>query len=506
MVNHRLIEDAFAPEQVLKKRVFDAISSTPKHTALFEDIARYALSLQSGSEEPAAKKRKTEQNGDTSTVNPPQGVKRPIDDTYIKKGGLMFDMPDISFILPVRKKLKLQVWSLGIHAKDAKTDELQWYMDRERARDTFRLPLPEKAQKQSMFVILPAGADGLRKVPIVEGQSPAEAAIFTLNEFPSDAKAQALGKYRQPALVNSIDKHNQIGDDIGMDYEEGRKVEATLKYWFTMLGDEVSELTEPFDREFTSTLPDPLRKGEKLFYVKCYRGTKDGFLWPLPNGLLFTPKKPILFFRFDDITSIHYSNIVQRTFSLNITTKVSKPHSNGTGPTGGQEAEEEEEEEAEWEFSHIDQSEFAGIDAYVKKHQLHDASLAESRRAKASRLEKRKAAAISKGTWVRGDVIIDEEEGEEEEEELTELAKAERELQDVEDEGEEDYDPESEGESEGSGSSDGEGGGDQGGEGEKDIVAEELGSEAEDVQMSDEEEEEAAEEEEQPDVEDPNQL
>lgn len=65
-----------------------------------------------------------------------------------------------------------------------------------------------------------------------------------------------------------------------------------------------------------------------------------------------------------------------------------------------------------------------------------------------------------------------------------ELAKAEREAQDVEDEEEEegeDYDPGSEGESEGSGTGSEEDGADGGG-GEGDLVEEELGSEAEQLE------------------------
>lgn len=122
----------------------------------------------------------------------------------------------------------------------------------------------------------------------------------------------------------------------------------------------------------------------------------------------------------------------------------------------------------------LDQQDFAGIDAYVRNHQLQDASLADARRAK--------KAGKAKTAEANGD----EDDG------RTELEKAEAELEDEEDELEEDYDPDEEGSDSGS-----ESGSDEGeykkGKG-RNLIAEELGSEAEDVSASEEEEDEGEEE------------
>ena len=133
----------------------------------------------------------------------------------------------------------------------------------------------------------------------------------------------------------------------------------------------------------------------------------------------------------------------------------------------------------EHEFSMIDQADFAGIDAYVKRHGLSDASMAAQRKAKRLNIN-----------GVKGEEPADDGEDE------SELKKAEREAEIKADDDEDDedndenFDPGSEGESEGSGSSseeeDGEGHG-EAGTGE-DLVAEELGSEAEDVEDDDDEE------------------
>lgn len=106
--------------------------------------------------------------------------------------------------------------------------------------------------------------------------------------------------------------------------------------------------------------------------------------------------------------------------------------------------ESDQSEAKEIEFSMLDQEDFAGIDIYIKKHSLNDASMAAQRRAKAYNVNKEKKVAETNG----------ETAGATEEEEFgqTELQKAEQQLQDEEDELEEDYEV-SGGESEGEGES-----------------------------------------------------
>lgn len=147
-----------------------------------------------------------------------------------------------------------------------------------------------------------------------------------------------------------------------------------------------------------------------------------GYLFFTSVGILNGFKKPLAFFDFAAITSISYTAVLRNTFNLVITT-----------PTG------------DIEFGMLDQADFAGINEYVQKHGLQDASLAADRRAKKLNVNKvggKKDAANNA-----------EAEGAAEEEE-SELQKAERELQEQEDDEEEDddFDPGSEGESEGSGS------------------------------------------------------
>lgn len=139
-------------------------------------------------------------------------------------------------------------------------------------------------------------------------------------------------------------------------------------------------------------------------------------------GIFYGFKKPLAYFDFASINSIAYAAVLRNTFNLVITTQTQ-----------------------EIEFGMLEQADFAGINEYVQKHGLQDASLAAERRAKKLNVNKPKGKDnAANGATAAAD-------GEEEE---SELQKAERELQDAEDdddEDEEDYDPGSEGESEGSG-------------------------------------------------------
>ena len=186
---------------------------------------------------------------------------------------------------------------------------------------------------------------------------------------------------------------------------------------------------------------------------RCMLTDAPGFLFFLENGIFSGFKKPLHFFDFDSIESVSYTSVLQRTFNMVISYK----------PNPGSMAED-------IEFSMIDQADFAGIDTYIKQHELQDASMADARRAKQLNINKARGEA-KPDAGVNG-----EEDG------RTELQKAEAELEDAEDEEEEDYDPGSEGESEGSGSDSDEEDAD-GDDVSGNVVEEELGSEAEEVEV-----------------------
>ena len=308
------------------------------------------------------------------------------------------------------------------------------------------VPVPEKTQKQFNFCIIPEYSDGINPAP--EGETASEAMVWAVNDGPPKAAFSGTG---QPMALG-----------------EGETAEKLIR---RILDNNLSrtKVITPDEREFVSATPEAHRKGEKAYHVKAFRGSKEGYLFLLSTGILFGFKKPLLFFAFANIESVSYTSILQRTFNLNI---MARPMTS--------------DETQEIEFSMIDQADFAGIDGYIKKHGLQDASQADTRRAKVYNVNgaKNDSSAEANPDGAGGEAHE------------SELQKAERELDDQEDEDEEDYDPGSDDDSDGSGSSsegsddDGDDDDDDDDEGEEDeddedreknIVAEELGSEAEDV-------------------------
>lgn len=227
------------------------------------------------------------------------------------------------------------------------------------------------------------------------------------------------------------------------------------------------DLVSADPNRFCSVVRQPHRPNEKAVHVSGFRGSKDGYLFFLENGILWGFKKPLIFIPLNRIAAISYTNILQITFNMVVETF------SGEG-----------EPNEELEFGMLDQQDYGGIDDYVKRNRLQDRSMAEQRKAKLQLAENR---GPKKGS---DEAETGNAEG------GTELEKAqlevEQQLQDDEDEDEEDYDPGSDGESEGSGdSSEGDDDDDdeEDGEGEEYDEAEE-GEEGGDGEEEDEGEEE----------------
>ncbi|KAH0563478.1 hypothetical protein GP486_001944 [Trichoglossum hirsutum] len=425
MAETLIIEHAFSDQPTLKRAITDAVSmssdtiglelvsssdaltntltyiaQTPQHARLFHSIAQYVVDLKSGGPEgaPAAKRRRIDDLAvrhqsssgggglERSETGPTvKGMPKILD------GKVLLSVVDIAFSVPQRKKLVLEFFEWGLRAGNVQTGNVEFGVGYKDIQHASCVPVPEKAQRQYNFCIFPPGTDGISGGPNATDGS---AIVFTVPDGPPKTASgpemeSGEGVTYKTLLTNHMNKR----------LPPGRKVE------------------EPNEKVFVSGLVQNHRKGEKAVHVKAFRGSKDGFLFFLPTGILWAFKKPLMFFAFDVIDSTSYTSVVQRTFNLNIATQTS-------------------DNTQEFEFSMIDQAEFSGIDAYVRGHGLQDASMAEQRRAKKLNIN-------GAGTGIE-EMTASKEENE------GEIAKAVREMEDEEDEEEEDYDPGSEGDSEGS--------------------------------------------------------
>ncbi|KAF2845732.1 Rtt106-domain-containing protein, partial [Plenodomus tracheiphilus IPT5] len=364
----------------------------PAQSTLFRDISTFILDQQSQpAAEPAAKKRKLEEPSSADNSAPPAGGS-----LLSASSKAWRSYPGISFAIPQRKKFTLELLDKkdgGIRAVGA-SGTVEFAIAWKDVDQVFCLPIPEKAKKQHHFIIIPVHGDGVTPLPEGVASAP-EPIVWTFEE--------ATGK-------NIVE-----GEDPG----PGPMAEA-IHHCLIQAGTG-KKVVSPSVDEFASATPESHRKGDKAYHVKAHRGSKEGYLFFTTVGILYGFKKPLAFFDFAAVNSISYTAVLRNTFNLVITT-----------PT------------QEIEFGMLDQADFAGINEYVQRHGLQDASLADARRAKKLN--------VNKSAKKEGGANGATEPGAEEEE--SELQKAERELQDQEDDEEEDddFDPGSEGESEGEGS------------------------------------------------------
>lgn len=261
-----------------------------------------------------------------------------------------------------------------------------------------------------------------------------EPLVFTV---PTTApKAGVVGGYAAQTAAQVSDSYSSL-----MHWAINSQLQSVGNTGVSIVG------TDP--RVFASAVKQPHRPSERAVHVKAFRGSKDGYLFFLPNGILWGFKKPLLFIPLDRIVAISYTSVLQRTFNMVVEIDVS--HAPELTQQGQQWADAGATKTEELEFGMIDQEDYQGIDeTYVRRHGLNNRSMAEGRKAKRQLRENAKGGNVvaADGTNGSGENTGGQDD------DMAELERAEQLLEeDEEDEEEEDYDPGSEGESEGEGDS-----------------------------------------------------
>ena len=296
----------------------------------------------------------------------------------------------------------------------------------------FCLPVPEKSAIQHNYVLFPRGSY-LPTPKASNSSSPdLEPLVFTV---PSSApKPGAVAGAMAQAASHHSDSHTAL-------------LRWAVASFLESAGIASAPIVSADPRVFHSAARQAFRPSEKAVHVKAFRGSKDGYLFFLPTGILWGFKKPLLFLPLDRVVAVSYTSVLQRTFNVVVEVEV-----DGAG-----------EATEEIEFAMLDQEDYQGInEMYIHRHGLQDRSMADARKAKRQLAENKKKEADGEGAEGGEPGGADG---------MTELERAhleaEQALQDDEDEEEEDYDPGSEGESEGSGESSEDDSGGEGDEGDE---------------------------------------
>lgn len=407
-------------------------ADSPARIKLFNNITKHVHDqLTAASEEPSAKRRKID-GGSAGLVvgGSSRGANGHVNGASAASEQVQLEIKEISLSIPQRKKFDLCFTKNHLYARAPNTTApvegiVYAWADIEHI---FYLPVPEKTQPQHNYVIFPrntalAYANKNATPPAVEPL------VFTV---PATApKAGTIGGAQAAQASAVSDTYNSL-----FHWVLGNHLRAA--------GNKVSIVAA--DPKVFHSAQRGDGRGQPV-HIRAFRGSKDGYLFFLPTGILWGFKKPLLFMPLDRITATSYTSVLQRTFNIVVEVDLS-----GTGYAAGGDAGETEE----IEFGMLDQEDFGNIDeSYVKRHRLQDRSMADTRKAKREMAENGKVK--KEGGDVKGDVEM-EDDG------LTEIQRAEQLLQDEEDENEEDYDPDAEEDDDGEGSSDddedGEGGDD----------------------------------------------
>ncbi|CAK7220131.1 hypothetical protein SBRCBS47491_004085 [Sporothrix bragantina] len=469
---------AFQSRPDLVQQIQAATAKSPAHTQLFNDISSYVCE-QLNSEnngEPAQKRRRVDNSGEAAHSNS-NGAALParqasstskqqtngssansaLDDLASAAAEpVLLEVKDISVSIPQRKKYDLCFTQNYLYARASNTTApvpgiVYAWRDIEHV---FYLPVPEKAQVQYNYILFPRGAAlaALSKPASATDVGPAattpvaEPLVFTVSA--AAPKPSSVGGPSAGLAASVSDSYTTL-----FHWAIEGQLRAVQNVY---LADKNNVIVAADPKVFHSAARQPFRPNEKAVHVRAFRGSKDGYLFFLPTGILWGFKKPLLFLPLDRIVAVSYTNVLQRTFNIVVEVDV------GGGATGG----ENDDGNEEIEFGMLDQEDYNGIsEMYVQRHRLQDRSMAERRKAKRELVENargEKAGAGANGANGDGADGVQEDDG------LTELQRAEQQLQDEEDEDEEDYDPGSDGDSDGSGSSseeededgDGEGGND----------------------------------------------
>lgn len=260
-------------------------------------------------------------------------ISKQIESSKIEDTNIIFKLENASILSPIRKKLDF-LFHLSSNSKQpmislVKNSNVEYSINdlKTNIKMATFLPVPEKSNIVYLYLECKSSKD----------PSQQESILMALN------KNSTLEQFIKMGILPNNEK-------------DFKKCKDYMRKQAILTG---FRIIDPFSINGT-TSSNNIQGQLKSFHVECHRGTKEGTLYFLPDHILFGFKKPILVFQSTEITSITYSSITRLTFNMTLITS----------------------NDEKFEFSMIDQSEYAKIDEYVKTKQVIDKSMSEELKAK----------------------------------------------------------------------------------------------------------------------------
>ncbi|CAO3630384.1 unnamed protein product [Cunninghamella blakesleeana] len=311
-------------------------------------------------------------------------------DTLVKETKeIVSSISDISFQLPARKKYTLAITSCStLQLINEKTKQIEYEYAIHPCQTCICVPTPEKPQGSFTFSIFSQPNENHHDHPSSLSSLSSDTIVFnlldkgtiTIQSFSSSSSSNHEQTYTTPeekkqAMIDFILKH--------VLKEDQQKMILPSKEYYTCSGVSASTGKPELDRTFVNT----------------YLRNKEGVLYFLPTGILYGFKKPTLFIPLSMISATIITNITKRTFDLHFQFFPTKlPLGNNSDPSFWtpflQHDENNDNEKNDKNdkndkkktvlslpFSMIEQTEFAGIDGYIKKMGITDQSMTEATKA-----------------------------------------------------------------------------------------------------------------------------
>ncbi|KAI9482675.1 MAG: hypothetical protein EXX96DRAFT_518419 [Benjaminiella poitrasii] len=271
----------------------------------------------------------------------------------------IFRVVDLSFQLPARKKYDLIITQsndktrhLLLYNNKTNTAEFQFPIKKFSHLGGTCVPTPDKAVKTFTYTLFLNATDEQQR----------DCLVFTTQE-------------KTDVVVKKVDAEQQV-----LTSDQKHEIISELLAEYTGV-----PIAQPSKDYFRSTGSDNNKPGENRAHVMAYHKAKDGFLFFLPTGILFGFKKPTIFVPVSSLASTVIMSVTNRTFDFML--KI-RPEAVLLGSSGFKATKEGDEETIQ--FSMIEQAEYEGIEAYTKKLNINDHSLAEERKATMSKKQQQK--------------------------------------------------------------------------------------------------------------------